>query len=389
MLLDILLFTGVVFCFSTAFLIWFRFNKNNSFHGHLLALLLFLIALCNSFYLLIVYGIINYFPFLYKIPAPITYLIFPLAYLYMRAVLNGEKSFRKTDIVHLVPFLFFLINYFPFYLMNLAEKRQWVFEVSQNFALTYLGSDGFLPEWVNIACRALASIIYLTLQWNLIRFFFRKRHHSTSNQFGMVKRWVYDFTIIQTVHSVSLVILYVVNVFMIFGIIPSVQYIHYALGFLVNGSFLLVSAYLLWNPKLLIGMPELPLKKERCIKTSFQHDTTAIFERLDAFLRKGQVFLESGLTLNTVSDAVDITMRRISYAISTSQYDNFNDYINRLRIEFATDRIQNGYLNQYSVDALSKTSGFRSKNAFYRAFKKVHGCTPARYQTAHNTIRQN
>lgn len=389
MLLDILLFMGVFFCLMTAFLIRFRFNKDNSFSGHLLALTLFLIALCNCFYLLIIYGIINYFPVLYKMPAPITYLIFPLSYLYVRAVLHGNKSFRTIDVVHLIPFLFFVVNYFPFYLMDLDAKRELVFEITRNFALTYTGQDGLLPEWINIACRAFMSILYLVFQWNLILSFFRQNQDIVSKQFSRVKKWVYDFTLIQTIHSFSLLVLYAVNALIVLEVIPSVLHVHHVLGFFVNGSFLVVSAYLLWNPKLLIGLPDLPLKHIGANYNSLRNGLQSIFDRIDLYLKQEREFLDADLTVNTLSKAVEIAPRRISYAISESEYDNFNDYINHLRIQFATEKIRAGYLNQYSVDALSETSGFNSKNAFYRAFKKIHHCTPGKYLSEQKIIQPN
>ncbi len=383
MLVDILQFVGVLFCLFTAFLIRFRLNKDNSFSGHLLAVILLLIAICNSFYLFIVYGIINYFPYLYKIPAPLTFLIFPLSYLYVRAVLNGEKSFKKMDALHLIPFILFTVNYFPFYTMDLSEKSQFVFEITQDFSKSYTGQDGLLPEWVNITSRASASIIYLLFQWHLIINYFRKRQQILSKQFALIKKWVYDLTIIQTIHSVSLVILYSVNALIATGIIPMVRYTHVILGLLVSGSFLLVSCYLLWNPNLLIGLPNLFIKNPDTDAASITADIEVIFTELDKFLNKTKAFLDPNLKIDTLSRATNIPVRKLTHVISESNYDNFNDYINQLRITYAADKIEDNYLHTYSVEALSTTCGFNSKNAFYRAFKKAHDCTPGQYYTNH------
>nr|WP_289846498.1 AraC family transcriptional regulator [Zobellia uliginosa] len=78
---------------------------------------------------------------------------------------------------------------------------------------------------------------------------------------------------------------------------------------------------------------------------------------------------------------MDMPARRISQIISESSYNNFNDYINQMRITYAVKKIENNYLSTYSVEALSHTCGFNSKNAFYRAFKKAHNCTPGQYCT--------
>lgn len=375
MFFDILQLTGVMFCLFTALLVWFRFNKNNSLSGKLLGGMLFLNGFCNAFYLLIAYDIINHFPYLYKVPAPITFLVFPLSYLYVRMVLTGEDTFKKTDALHLIPFLFFTINYLPFYLMDIAEKAAYVYEVTQNFELSYTGQDGLFPEWVNILGRSISSIFYLGLQWNLIYTFFKKRQQNSSKQFAQVKKWIFHMTVIQTTYSFSLLLLYLFNAVIAVDLLSSLGGFLYVLWALVNGSFLLVACYLLWNPHLLVGLPKLTLKKDSATNVyPLQHIHSLV---------KGQdMFLNPQLTVYELSKDIGISARKISASIGHSKFGNFNNYINELRVSYAVLKINEGYLEKYSVDALSEASGFNSKNAFYRAFKKAYGCTPLKYSKA-------
>lgn len=378
MLLDFLIFTGLLFSFLTAFLIRFRFVPN-TFSSNLLASYLFLNAFCTSFYLLIIYGLINYFPYLYKVPAPISFLIPPISYLYVRSVLNDQHGFKKFDLIHLVPFVFFSINYLPFYFMDMGEKSRLVYEITQNFELTYLVQNGLLPEWVNVAARAILSFLYLGLQWKLIISFFKKNENPVSKQFGIVKKWVFDLTLMQTFYLSALLIVYVTNALLVIYATPIDDFLRYSAGFLVGATLLFVSGYLLWNPKLLIGLPTLAIRRHETLNFDANTDDEPEFEIIDHHLKKYRLFLEPDLKIHVLSEAVNISPRKISYSIGESVYDNFNDYINHLRIDYATGLIKNRYLEQYSVDALSESSGFNSKNAFYRAFKKVHGCTPGKF----------
>lgn len=374
MFFDILQLTGIVFCLFTAFLLWFRFNKNNSLPGRLLGGMLFLNGFCNAFYLLIIYGIINHFPYLYKVPAPITFLIFPLSYLYVRMVLKDENTFKKTDLLHLVPFLFFTMNYVPFYLMELSDKTAYVYEVTQNFERTYTGQDGLLPEWTNILGRSLSSLFYLGLQWHLIYTFFKSQKEVKSKQFAQVKKWVFHLTILQTIYSCSLLLLYISNAFLALDFITSLGSFLYVLWALVNGSFLFVACYLLWNPQLLVGLPKLTLKKN--LATVFP------LQNINRLVKEQNVFLNPQLTVYKLSKDIGVSARKISKSIGHSEFGNFNNYINELRVSYAAGKINEGYLKKHSVDALSETSGFNSKNAFYRAFKKTYGCTPIKYTKA-------
>ncbi len=378
MLLDILIFTGILFSFLTAFLIWFRFTPT-TFTTRLMASYLFLNALCTSFYLLIVYGIINYFPFLYKIPAPISFLIPPISYIYVRAVLYNQHRFKKKDVIHLIPFIFFTINYLPFYMMDMAEKSQLVLRVAQDFELTYTIQNGLLPEWVNIVARSSLAFLYIGLQWKLIYSFFKKHRNANSKQFNAVKKWVYDLSLMQTFYLFALLVVYVANAFLVVYATPIDDFIRVTAGFMVGVTLLCISGYLLWNPKLLMGMPNLAIRDLEGSKPPKVSSSDFDFETLHNYLEEHRLFLDADLKIHSLSETVGISARKISYFIGESEYNNFNDYINHLRIDHATSKIKNDYLAHYSVEALSEVSGFNSKNAFYRAFKKVHGLTPGKY----------
>jgi len=384
MLLDLLIFSGILLSMLTAFLIRFRFVPT-TFSSNLLASYLFLNAFCTSFYLLIIYGLINYIPYLYKVPAPMNFLIPPISYIYVRAILNDEHGFKRTDLIHLIPFVFFTINYLPFYFMDIGEKSVLVNEITQRFESTYLIQNGLLPEWINIAARAFFFFFYLALQWKLILSFFKKWENPESKQFARVKKWVFDLTLMQTFYLTALFVVYVANALLVVYATPIDDIIRYSAGFLVGATLLFISGYLLWNPKLLIGLPNLSLPRAET-SNLIVNDSNRIFETVDRHLRKYRLFLNPNLKVHGLSEAVSISSRKISCGIGESPYQNFNDYINHLRIAYATDLIRNDYLQQFSVDALSETSGFNSKNAFYRAFKRVHGCTPGKYYERRATV---
>jgi YesN/AraC family two-component response regulator len=56
-----------------------------------------------------------------------------------------------------------------------------------------------------------------------------------------------------------------------------------------------------------------------------------------------------------------------------------HDYLIKLRIKYAKEKIASGYLFKYSIEALFLESGFKSPQTFYRNFKKFEGITPKEY----------
>jgi len=56
---------------------------------------------------------------------------------------------------------------------------------------------------------------------------------------------------------------------------------------------------------------------------------------------------------------------------------NFIDLINKFRIDFFIQTIQDKKFRNLTIDALGDQVGFGSRPSLYRAFKKFHGGTPS------------
>lgn len=361
--------------------IWFRINKSNNFSAHLIATYLFLNAVCFGFYFVLYYGAISYFPVLYKMPAPVNYLIPPISYIYVRSVLYNENRFRKIDVLHLLPFLFFVFNYFSFYTMDLEEKRIIVDRVVENIENAYTVQDGLLPEWVNIVARAVQSLIYLFLQWRILLVFFKRNAGNTSKQYRLIKKWLFDLTKLQTLYIVSLICIYIVTLYMVIASVAAEDVMVQITRIVLAVSYLLISGYLLWNPKILIGLPKFLMKDTNSPNDSQELVQLKFFNDFNEQVQQEKLFLDPSITIALLAMKTDTPARRISDMISCSDYSNFNDYINHLRVAYSEDMIRTNYLEKYSIEALGKICGFNSKNAFYRAFRKEYGCTPKEYST--------
>jgi AraC-like DNA-binding protein len=58
---------------------------------------------------------------------------------------------------------------------------------------------------------------------------------------------------------------------------------------------------------------------------------------------------------------------------------NFNDYLNKYRLEMVTARLDAGENAQKTLEAIALECGFQSRVTFIRAFKKAYGVTPTEY----------
>jgi AraC-like DNA-binding protein len=158
---------------------------------------------------------------------------------------------------------------------------------------------------------------------------------------------------------------------------------------LLSGSFFVLSAYILVNPKILIGLPfvkydvyESALSKEKETRPFILEDYEAEIKKLEEYIKSSGAFLNPKITLALVSVAVNISTKELSYIINSHYNMRFTDFINRYRIDYFTQMLNEGKLGAYTIEALIKNSGFSSKSSFHSAFKKIHNCTPSRYISA-------
>jgi len=105
-------------------------------------------------------------------------------------------------------------------------------------------------------------------------------------------------------------------------------------------------------------------------------------DRLKHIMLEKNAYLRPDLTLPRLAEAVGCSVNHLSQVINAGIGMSFFDYINQHRIQHAKvllgdlDDMNNAILN------IAFTVGFNSNSAFYAAFKKCVGQTPAQYRRA-------
>lgn len=380
-------YTGSIFCaLITVYLLLFREKVLRSYADILLALFFLFEVWCVIIYLAIYYGWIVNAPHIYKTAAPINYLLPPLTYLYVRAVLFNEKKYSAKDIWHFIPFVLFFLNYIPFYILPIIEKSIIVQSAVKNYSTTYQYQVGIVPESVSFIFRILQTLIYLIFQWRLI-FQFKKDNINIEfdKQIKEVLKWLKILTWASTLFVIAFLLLTVLTLFkntmFSFGLINLIP------GFLVSISFLVISSYLLLNPKVLMGFPfvkytevDLGLLINKKVKLPFIiDDYSKEIQQVNTYFNKKQPFLNKGINISDVAVATGIPAKELSFIINQHFKQRFNDYINQHRIEYIIKKINDGYLDQFTLQTLSSEAGFTSPTTFIAAFKKIEHCSPSEY----------
>lgn len=374
------IFIGSLFCcLISAYLLLFKRKDYNSFSDKLLASLFISYAYATVSYLLVTSGWFIYIPYLYKTGQPISYLIPPLAYLYVRSVINNESTFKKIDLIHLVPFIFITINYLPFYLLNESEKLKIVKLVINEFQYNYTHQDGFFSEKSQIL-RPIQGLIYVILQWKLYSSFRKNNKVLTKVPHTLqIIKWVKMFTIFISLNVISFLAFVLLFIYGVNNNLKLDTIIFYT-SIPVALCLFYISSYLVINPNILAGLPYINYIKQ---SNNTDPDKLITYEMeikliLDYF-EQHRPYLIPNISINEVSLALHIPLKLLSFIINQNFKHNFNDFVNKYRIEMVVRRMHNGDLEKFTISSLSQDAGFSNKTTFLNAFKKVHNSTPTQF----------
>ena len=370
----------------TVYILLFKKNALRSYSDYVLSLTILSQIYAVLLFLLVFSGSILHVPHLYRTAAPITFLIPPLSYLYVRSVLYNEKKWQGIDLLHLLPFLFFFINYLPFFLSPLDYKLEIVSKTIADKNFGIIKQLGFLPESVFYLFRPIQAAIYVVFQWKLILSFNRNNPNQfVTDQIKRVTRWLSIFTWASTGFLVAFFIT-IVLYFTQENLFTSDELTQIPNTILAVSHFL-VFTYLLINPQVLTGLPFIRYKETKStivenemVKVPFIYENYAKeIKSLEKYFTVKKTFLQPNISISQVSVETEIPIRDLSYIINNYYEKRFNDYINEMRCQHFIAKVDTNTLDSLTIEAIAFDSGFSSKSSFYRAFNRFYSCTPSEY----------
>jgi AraC-like DNA-binding protein len=90
-------------------------------------------------------------------------------------------------------------------------------------------------------------------------------------------------------------------------------------------------------------------------------------------------YLRQGYSLRDLSEDLKVTYTYLSFIINRDYGLNFNDLINRYRIDHMRRLMESPDSGRYTLEGLAYQSGFSSRSTFYRAFQKSTGQMPSAF----------
>ena len=114
-----------------------------------------------------------------------------------------------------------------------------------------------------------------------------------------------------------------------------------------------------------------------------QHQIVA---RVDQLMKETRLYTDPDLTLVRIARKVGLPARDISSAINRHNSMNVSQYVNRLRLDEACQRLAT---TDESITNIHLDSGFQTKSNFNREFKRQFGCSPSQWRATHRANTEN
>ncbi|MEM7504754.1 MAG: helix-turn-helix domain-containing protein, partial [Pseudomonadota bacterium] len=123
------------------------------------------------------------------------------------------------------------------------------------------------------------------------------------------------------------------------------------------------------------------VRRPKYAKSGLDEQLLATYKsRLEQAMTGEKVFLRSDMTLPKLADIIDCSVNHLSQVINSGFGVSFFDYLNRYRIAYAREMLTQNDGRDSAILNIAYSVGFNSNSAFYAAFKKHVGQTPASYR---------
>lgn len=299
----------------------------------------------------------------------VAFLYGPLLYLYLRAYMERQFRLGWKHLWHLLPLGIAMVLALFF--------ADWFEAIGQ----PPFSPNQLPPLPIRMVGLGLASLFFVYLFFSLRRIYRFRRFVQEQASFSdpIYLRWL--------MWLVAVILMPLASVLLTFFLVGAPRWVPYpAFGISAMASIMLLIALL--KPEMLDGLPEVlmveepeeiePIRYESSPLTEIQKDRQQ--EKLLAFMSAKQPFLRQDLTLRQLGEQLDLNPKYLSQVINERLEQNFMDFINGYRVDKAKEMLQHPAYQHFTVLAIAQEAGFRSKSAFYEAFKKGTGMTPSAFK---------
>ena len=318
------------------------------------------------------YSIKSYREFLFFMPFQQLYLIGPVFYFYVKALLDKNLKLKQNDIIHFVPALGYLIYSLVVFISDKFILNEFYFYAD--------GKDKDLDFWYQMA--GLISMLFYLFMSLKDYFAYRKLSlQQVSFADEIAFKWIKHFTVAFSVILILRVLFFVLNPE--WGEFGSKYWYYLCFSILllyisITGYTHTIKTSLKPSYRMLKIEPE---KEER--KSKNDSEEVLAFEKwkkeITYLFEVKEIYKNPNLTLTDVANQLNTNRNIISKTINKEFEMNFNDFVNQKRAEAVIQMLKKGMQTTNTLLGIAFENGFNSKTTFNRAFKKYTSYSPKQF----------
>ena len=348
-------------------LVILRFNPKNKF----LAAFYFLTCINGTFPVAIYYFKIPLFSVILLVHIfPLFFLIGPCIFFYYRGEITKSIALRKSDLLHLLPFVISILLILPYVFQSIEYKYQYItyfnasnFEAMNRMSVLKMPLRSFL---VAKNFHQLGYLVYIGF-W----------YYQVSQKDSFVlhkskKQWLNFLTITLLISNVLIVLL---TFFTLSDMNQSRTVSPYPTLILssVLGTVIYISIFFFPN----VLYEEVKKQAEPRLLLQPEGEQIQDFEKaLESYLHT-QPYLFADFGKPKMISDLKISDRFFTYYFNEYLGSSFAQWKSDLRIDYANNLVQNGYLKNHTIESLALLVGFQSRSKFSTAFKSRIGSLPS------------
>ena len=291
----------------------------------------------------------------------------PLLYLYVLSIIRPNFTLNAKHRLHLLPLvIYFVFLFVAYYCQDHVVKRQ------------VIGLYLFDLDWQFVTMDTLiksSRFVYLISSIYLINKYREQLKESRSNIENIDLTWlkilVIGFALV-TLVGVVLSLSKVVNLF--YPVKVSLQIF---LGLTTYYADLILVCFLLFFSAVNISSIAKVKDQSKSSYEDYEADEEYV-DRIIKFMDSEKPYLKSNITLDALSESIDIPARELTAIFNGHFKMNFYEFINNYRIKEAKEILKTD--KEQNISDVFLAVGFNSKSVFNTFFKKNTEMTPSEYR---------
>lgn len=289
------------------------------------------------------------------IAGPFMFLLGPFLYSYLLSIVKSGHLSWESYFLQSIPFVSVSLFYFLVFLIDRDQD-------SINFVIVVIGTP-----WILLISQL---IVYLILINRVVRNHQESILQGYSNLDGLELDWLKQIT-------------WIILAILMFVLIISPSIVH---GLSIDsyntfsGIFFSLILFYIAYKGFQQRIPEDPQTISISQDTTDDHHITALMNQLVNHMEEKKPYLDPELTLIALASQLNMSRNQLSKVINTGAGNNFYHFVNGFRVEEVKRLIDSDKSKVYTILALARDAGFKSKSTFNSMFKKMTGMTPSEYR---------